>query len=114
MKTIILDFIRLDESHTGEYLASKLIDCLKDFDITEKASLCIFTMRSQANPSLQVLTIATDNGANVVKMFSYLDWQLTGRRVMLGTTTRAMCILHILNLVCQVRLYPPPLILSLF
>ena len=36
MKTLILDFIRLDQSHTGEYLASKLIDCLEYFSITHK------------------------------------------------------------------------------
>ena len=36
MKTLILDFIRLDESHTGEYLVSKLIKCLEYFDLTNK------------------------------------------------------------------------------
>ena len=47
MKTLILDFIRLDESHTGEYLASKLIKCLEYFNITNKVcvtlSPCPFT-----------------------------------------------------------------------
>ena len=36
MKTVILDFIRLEESHTAKYLASKVIDCLNEFGIADK------------------------------------------------------------------------------
>ena len=113
MKALILDFIRLDESHTGEYLASKLSDCLQAFNIKEKVYVYSLTCVCLTDTTLQVLSIVTDNAANVVKMFSYLDEQQKGR-VMLGSTTRVMCILHILNLVCQVRSYPPHITLSLF
>lgn len=36
MKSIILDFIRLTEAHTGEYLAEQLHKCLKQFGLEER------------------------------------------------------------------------------
>ena len=39
IKTIILDFIKLTKSHTGEYLAEKLLACLKFFGIELKVCL---------------------------------------------------------------------------
>ena len=109
MKTLILDFIRLEESHTGVYLAQKLFDCLRDFNIIDKVRPHARTAHSEANILFQVLSIVTDNGANVVNMFTHLDKHLEDPvmlglegPVMVGSTTRVMCILHILNLVCQV------------
>ena len=46
MKALVLDFIRLDQSHTGEYLASKLTDCLQEFNIMNKVCVHDFSCTS--------------------------------------------------------------------
>ena len=36
MKSLVLDFVKLSKAHTGEYLADKLAECLKRFEIDLK------------------------------------------------------------------------------
>lgn len=43
IKTIILDFIKLSKSHTGEYLAEKLLACLKSFGIDLKVCVHVYS-----------------------------------------------------------------------
>jgi hypothetical protein len=39
MKALILDFIKLNNRHTGENMARKLVKCLKEFGIVKKVSI---------------------------------------------------------------------------
>ncbi|CAJ0768359.1 20326_t:CDS:2, partial [Entrophospora sp. SA101] len=48
MKKILLNFIPLNESHTGVYLANKILDTLEEFSLCKK-----------------VLAMTTDNGSNM-------------------------------------------------
>ena len=38
MKSLVLDFVKLNKAHTGEYLADKLCECLKRYEIELKVS----------------------------------------------------------------------------
>ena len=40
LKSIILDFIKLTSAHTGEYLAEKVMECLKEFGLEDRVRTC--------------------------------------------------------------------------
>ncbi|CAJ0757200.1 5025_t:CDS:2, partial [Entrophospora sp. SA101] len=56
MKKILLNFIPLNESHTGVYLANKILDTLEEFSLCKK-----------------VLAMTTDNGSNMVSLAEHLN-----------------------------------------
>jgi hypothetical protein len=80
MKKILLDFIPLNENHTGVYLANKILDTLEEFSLGKK-----------------VLAMTTDNGANMVNLAehlnSYLIQKYDNRDFM-----HLRCGAHVLNL----------------
>ncbi|OJT02144.1 Zinc finger BED domain-containing protein RICESLEEPER 1 [Trametes pubescens] len=78
---IILDFVRLTSSHTGKYLAEKLIECLKEFGIEEK-----------------VLSVTCDNAENNTTMLKEMHVLVPKFR---GTLVRVRCFGHVLNLVVK-------------
>ena len=45
IKSLVLDFVKLTKAHTGEYLADKLSECLKRFDIDSKVCHVIHAFR---------------------------------------------------------------------
>ncbi|KAL1947002.1 hypothetical protein VTO73DRAFT_13963 [Trametes versicolor] len=78
---IILDFVRLTSSHTGKYLAEKLIECLKEFAIEGK-----------------VLSVTCDNAENNTTMLKEMHVLVPKFR---GTLVRVRCFGHVLNLVVK-------------
>ncbi|PBK77848.1 hypothetical protein ARMSODRAFT_1010481 [Armillaria solidipes] len=44
VEEFLLDFIRLTESHTGEYLTQKFVEVLNDFSVAHKALACVVVM----------------------------------------------------------------------
>lgn len=60
VKVRSIGIIELDESHTGQYLANLIVDRLKELNIHLK----------------QIITITTDNGANVLKMVKDVESHL--------------------------------------
>ncbi|KAJ3519443.1 hypothetical protein NMY22_g13198 [Coprinellus aureogranulatus] len=81
MVTLVLDFVRLTKAHTGEYLASKLAECLQDFKIDDR-----------------VLGFTGDNASNNDTLVSELEVLLPAFR---GDVHRVRCACHILNLVAK-------------
>ncbi|OJT02154.1 Zinc finger BED domain-containing protein RICESLEEPER 2 [Trametes pubescens] len=81
VRHIILDFVRLTSSHTGQYLAQKLIECLRAFGIHEK-----------------VLSVTCDNAENNTTMLREMHMLVPKFR---GTCVRVRCFAHILNLVIK-------------
>ncbi|CAJ0749308.1 23113_t:CDS:2 [Entrophospora sp. SA101] len=72
MKKILLNFIPLNESHTGVYLANKILDTLEEFSLCKK-----------------VLAMTTDNGSNMVSLAEHLNNYLIQFK---NTTIRILCI----------------------
>lgn len=76
--SLVLDFVKLSESHTGRYLSDRLVECLKDFGIEKK-----------------ILGVVCDNASNNDTLVSELEIELLGQN---GMQTRIRCFAHILNL----------------
>ncbi|THH15827.1 hypothetical protein EUX98_g9402 [Antrodiella citrinella] len=87
MRTFILDFVKLAENHTGNYLTQELAKCLKLYGIDKK-----------------ILGITGDNASNNDTLMAELELLLGGYFSML---THIRCLAHILNLIVKA-------ILSLF
>ncbi|THU95120.1 hypothetical protein K435DRAFT_798347 [Dendrothele bispora CBS 962.96] len=81
IKTLTLDTVRLLKSHTGEYLAERLSDCLERFGIAD-----------------QTLGIAMDNASNNDTMIAELPTLLPSSS-MTAPTTQIRCFGHVGNLV---------------
>nr|GAT50072.1 predicted protein [Mycena chlorophos] len=79
-----LEFIRLDESHTGKHLAHQLNECLKKYGIDQK--LCILTMDNAGNCNTTATELAKIN--NVFK----------------GVAWRGRCDLHIIQIAAKMVL----------
>ncbi|OJT15227.1 hypothetical protein TRAPUB_8205 [Trametes pubescens] len=77
---VILDFMRLTSAHTGTYLAEKLVECLKNFNIHEK-----------------VFAVTCDNAESNTVMLREMERLLPGFR---GLKTRVRCFGHV-NLVVK-------------
>ncbi|KAF8750458.1 peptidase M36 family [Rhizoctonia solani] len=79
----VLEFIRLTEAHTGDYLAKRVQDCLKRFGIEEKKILSICADNAGNNDTLSVRL------HELVPLFA-------------GPKARTRCFAHILNLMAKV------------
>lgn len=75
--SFLLDCILLEDRHTGDYLAKKLMQCAIEWNIDDKVAACV-----------------TDGVANIVKAMAKKDQGGTG-------WPHAICFAHMLNLVVQ-------------
>ncbi|KAJ3560171.1 hypothetical protein NP233_g11011 [Leucocoprinus birnbaumii] len=78
---MILEFIRLKNKHTGDYLAQVVADCLKHWKLSNKLT-----------------TVCMDNASNCNKLVELLPNYIEGFR---GEQVRTRCMAHILNLVAK-------------
>ncbi|PIL32862.1 hypothetical protein GSI_04980 [Ganoderma sinense ZZ0214-1] len=81
MRHVILDFIRLTRSHTGEYLSRKLLECMRKWGIEYK-----------------VLAVTCDSASNNDKMLDEMSKEFPLFR---GKKVRVRCFGHVLNLVVK-------------
>ncbi|KAJ3516930.1 hypothetical protein NMY22_g14084 [Coprinellus aureogranulatus] len=79
--SLVLDFVKLTKAHTGQYLASRLAECLQEFKIDDR-----------------VMGFTGDNASNNDTMVAELEVLLPNFR---GDTSRVRCACHILNLVAK-------------
>lgn len=86
LTSMILDFVKLSQSHTGRYLCDSLVDCLKEFGIENK-----------------ILGVVCNNTSNNDTLVSQLELDLCRQN---GTRTRIRCFVHILNLAVKAILSP--------
>ncbi|QRV87680.1 hAT family dimerization protein [Ceratobasidium sp. AG-Ba] len=86
----VLEFIRLTEAHTGNYLAECIHRCLERFGITEK-----------------VMSACMDNASNNDTLVRRLKRLAPSFR---GTKARLRCLAHIINLMAKafMSLFSPP------
>ncbi|EAU89851.2 hypothetical protein CC1G_07003 [Coprinopsis cinerea okayama7 len=82
----LLDFIKLKKAHTGQYLASKLMECLHEFGIADK-----------------ILAFTGDNASNNDTMLEELKELMPSFR---GPEVQVRCFAHILNLVVKSVMSP--------
>ena len=91
---------RLTKSHTGKYLAEKLVDCLKGYGIAGKVRAMPFSSRgTMLMRSTQILAVTCDNAENNTTMIDEMELLIPGFR---GSCARVRCFGHILNLVVKV------------
>ena len=88
---ILTTSCRLEQGHTGEYLAKKLVECLKQFGIEKK-----------------ILGITADNASNNDTLVANLEG-LGGAN---SVRTHIRCFAHIWNLVVKVRPLVSPITAS--
>ncbi len=86
MTSMVLDFVKLCESHTGKYLSKSLVGCLREYGIDKK-----------------ILGVVCDNASNNDTLVSELELELGGQN---GRRTRIRCFAHILNLAVKAILTP--------
>ena len=100
---------RLSKGHTGQYLANKLSDCLKDFGISNKVcchsgiylTVTSALMASTCMSATQILGQVLDNTSNNDTMLAELETSMEGTH---GVHTQICCICHVFNLAVKVRL----------
>ncbi|KAJ3558298.1 hypothetical protein NM688_g1007 [Phlebia brevispora] len=101
LQSIILDFIKLTQAHTGKYLAEKLEECLKVYHIEKRyqsISSCLAAVLLLHMVIAQLLAITMDNASNndiVAKQLGDLDG-------MCSSLTRIWCFGHVWNLTVKV------------
>lgn len=83
--SLVLDFVKLCESHTRRYLSDRLVNCLKDFGIKNR-----------------ILGVVCDNTSNNDTLIAQLELDLSGQN---GTRTHIHCFVHVLNLAVKAVLY---------
>ncbi|PKK55939.1 hypothetical protein RhiirC2_671801, partial [Rhizophagus irregularis] len=80
-----LDFSHIEGPHSGENLASKLFEVLKEFELLQK-----------------ILGISTDNASNMNKMFSKFESICEYEGIeFIAKNQRVHCLAHIINLAVQ-------------
>ncbi|CAE7107559.1 unnamed protein product [Rhizoctonia solani] len=86
----ILEFIRLTEAHTGNYLATQVHECLVRFGIEEK-----------------IMSVCMDNASNNETLVRQLKELVPTFR---GSRARLRCLAHIVNLMAKafMSLFSPP------
>ncbi|KAF5345225.1 hypothetical protein D9756_011482 [Leucocoprinus leucothites] len=77
----VLEFIRLKQKHTGQYMAEVVFDCLKCWGLTTK-----------------LFSVCMDNAANCNKLVELLPWYIPTFQ---GPQARMWCMAHILNLIAK-------------
>ncbi|QRV99835.1 AC transposase [Ceratobasidium sp. AG-Ba] len=77
----ILEFVHLTHAHTGDYLASRVAECLKRYGIEQK-----------------VLSICLDNASNNNTLTDALSVLIRSFR---GAKNRVRCLAHIINLMAK-------------
>ncbi|KIJ42622.1 hypothetical protein M422DRAFT_147370, partial [Sphaerobolus stellatus SS14] len=78
IRSFILDFIRLLEGHTGEYLAEKLAECLNDYGLSNK-----------------VIALTSDNASNNRTLCQNLTKHIPSFK---GESAWVRCFAHTINL----------------
>ncbi|GES85086.1 zinc finger BED domain-containing protein DAYSLEEPER-like [Rhizophagus clarus] len=83
--TTVLDFSHLEGPHSGENIASKLFEVLKEFNLLSK-----------------ILGISTDNAFNMDKMFNKFEYICNYEGIKFDADNqRVRCLAHIINLAVQ-------------
>ena len=102
MSCLLSSPFSLKESHTGDYLAEEVEQCLKTYGIADKVHSTIICHSSSITYCLysKILGQACDNASNNDTLISELEFRLANGQN--GTHTRIRCICHILNLVVKV------------
>ena len=100
-------YLRLSESHTGEYLAMVIANCLKRFGIDKKVGLFYFLVvlveiKFFLFLFFQLHTICMDNASNCDATASELTKHIPTFR---GALSRSRCMPHVVNLVAKVRIF---------
>ncbi|GBB95627.1 hypothetical protein RclHR1_02580010 [Rhizophagus clarus] len=81
----VLDFFHLEGPHSGENIASKLFEVLKEFNLLSK-----------------ILGISTDNASNMDKMFNKFEYICNYEGIKFDADNqRVRCLAHIINLAVQ-------------
>jgi hypothetical protein len=99
--SLILDFVKLEKAHTGEYLAEQVYKVLKDFGIELKVRYIVLYARFSTDALYKVVAASTDNASNNDTLFKHLDLLLPAG-AQLSAHTRTRCFAHVLNLVVGV------------
>ncbi|GBC52400.2 zinc finger BED domain-containing protein RICESLEEPER 2-like [Rhizophagus irregularis DAOM 181602=DAOM 197198] len=85
LENTTLDFSHIEGPHSGENLASKLFEVLKEFELLQK-----------------ILGISTDNASNINKMFSKFESICEYEGIeFIAKNQRVRCLAHIINLTVQ-------------
>ncbi|GBC26953.2 zinc finger BED domain-containing protein RICESLEEPER 2-like [Rhizophagus irregularis DAOM 181602=DAOM 197198] len=85
LENTTLDFSHIEGPHSGENLASKLFEVLKEFELLQK-----------------ILGISTDNTSNMNKMFSKFESICEYEGIeFIAKNQRIRCLAHIINLAVQ-------------
>lgn len=90
---------RLTSAHTGAHLAEKLVECLKNFNIHEKASMHNASAVIVLILAIQVFAVTCDNAESNTVMLREMERLLPGLR---GLKTGVRCFGHVINLVVKV------------
>jgi hypothetical protein len=86
---------------------------MEEFEITKQVSLqCSASSYALVNPQSQMLMFISDNASNNDMLAMNLECHVSGGLFM-GHQHHVQCFAHILNLVMQVSLFPPILLLPL-
>ncbi|GES96419.1 zinc finger BED domain-containing protein RICESLEEPER 2-like [Rhizophagus clarus] len=81
----VLDFFHLEGPHSGENIASKLFEVLKEFNLLSK-----------------ILGISTDNASNMDKMFNKFEYICNYEGIKFDADNQHVrCLAHIINLAVQ-------------
>ncbi|KEP46987.1 hAT family dimerization protein [Rhizoctonia solani 123E] len=79
----VLEMIRMERKHTGEYLAQTTAECFRRYDLTDK-----------------LLSVCMDNASNNDTFTRYLPHLIPGFN---GPASRVRCAAHVINLVVKAR-----------
>jgi hypothetical protein len=105
LKNLLLDFIKLEGSHSGENLATVFLKSLNDFGITTKASI-IFNAKIKKTLILnffkQVLGITTDNASNNLTFLRAIETAFLKENIEFSAENQHVrCLAHVINLAAQ-------------